>query len=117
MATNRSHECDNCGHESEGYSQKELVDDHGWTWNATTRVSGVATGYFIMCDSCNGAAERRVQDRRAREQRARVPRANCSHCNAETMVLPAAAVVVGTEFALALPTSLCRDCDKYPETL
>jgi hypothetical protein len=117
MSTNRSHECDNCGHEAEGYSQNELINDQGWTWNPTRLVKGVPHSYFIMCDSCNGAAERRVQDRREREQRARVPRANCTHCKAATMVLPAEAVVVGTEFSRALPTSLCRDCDRYPETL
>lgn len=116
MAT-LAHECGSCGHEARGYTKTELEKD-GWQWHVIGKTAfGTADTYFIMCDGCTGAAEQRAQDRRDREQRARVPRGKCSHCNAETMVLPAPDVVVGTCLNRALPTSLCRDCDKYPALL
>lgn len=116
MAT-ASYECDGCGHEAQGYSKSDL-EKAGWVWHVATKgYAGIAERHFILCDGCTGAAERRAQDRRDREQRARVPRDNCSHCNAETLILPAPDTVVGSPYNRALPVSLCRDCDKYPETL
>jgi hypothetical protein len=117
MATTSKFECDNCAHEAQGYTRTELEKD-GWSWNIARKSAvGVVETYFILCDGCSGAAERRREERTERERLARVPRERCSHCKAATFVLPAENVVIGTEFARALPTSLCRECDKYPELL
>jgi hypothetical protein len=114
MATTSKFECDNCAHEAQGYTRTELEKD-GWSWNIARKSAvGVVETYFILCDGCSGAAERRREERTERERLARVPRERCSHCKAATFVLPAENVVIGTEFARALPTSLCRECDKLP---
>lgn len=107
------YECGGCGHEAQGYTRHEL-EQRDWVWHVLTKgAAGVAETWFILCDGCSSAADERRQDRADRE----APQPSCSHCKQPTMVLPAANVVVGTEFARALPTSLCRGCDRYPELL
>lgn len=47
-------ECGSCGHETDGYTQKELVDD-GWEFQSLT---GGRT--FVLCAECvNDFRERR----------------------------------------------------------
>jgi len=53
MAVQRVFECDSCGHEVDGWTKKELLDE-GWTFTA------VAKGReFVMCDECVRHYEKR----------------------------------------------------------
>lgn len=53
MAIQRIFECDSCGHEVDGWTKKELLDE-GWEWHATKRGRE-----FVMCDACSAHYKKR----------------------------------------------------------